>query len=106
MEENTEEDVQVEVVKNPAKEILATNSKGAPVRSAPKKKIDLPLDLLDGKKSKPTSGDIKVGREKIQKTLENFHINVEWERFKSAQCDSHTFAPADGVKLSKLRPKQ
>ncbi len=103
VEENPEEDVQVEVVKNPAKEILTINSKGAPVRSAPKKKIDLPLDLLDGKKSKPTSGDIKVGREKIQKTLENFHINVEMGEVQvGPTVTQYTFAPADGVKLSRI----
>jgi len=42
-------------------------------------KIDLPMKLLDDRKSKPTSGDIKAGTERISKTLENFNIPVEMD---------------------------
>ena len=40
-------------------------------------KIDLPLDLLSSKNSEPKSGDIKRCGMIIQKTLEEFGINVE-----------------------------
>jgi len=104
--ENKEEaprEVAVEPIRSTTKELLASNTKGTPVRSAPKKKIDLPLSLLDDKKSKPTSGDIKVGKEKIQRTLENFHIHVEMGEVQvGPTVTQYTFAPAEGVKLSRI----
>jgi len=98
-----EKDVQMEPVRNTSKELLAQNTKGTPVRSAPKKKIDLPLSLLDNKRTKPTSGDIKVGKEKIQRTLANFNINVEMGEVQvGPTVTQYTFAPAEGVKLSRI----
>ncbi|KKQ79890.1 MAG: Cell division protein FtsK [Parcubacteria group bacterium GW2011_GWC2_38_7] len=97
------EESNTEPVRNTAKELLAKDTKGTPVRSAPKKKIDLPLSLLDNKRTKPTSGDIKVGREKIQKTLANFNINVEMGEVQvGPTVTQYTFAPAEGVKLSRI----
>ena len=68
-----------------------------------KVKIDLPINLLDDKKSKPTSGDIKLGMEKIQKTLENFHIDVEMGEVQvGPTVTQYTLKPAEGIKLSRI----
>ena len=70
---------------------------------AKKIKIDLPLDLLNKKGGKPTSGDIKLGMEKIQKTLENFGIEVQMEGVSiGPTVTQYTFRPAEGVKLSRI----
>ncbi|MFZ5364712.1 MAG: DNA translocase FtsK 4TM domain-containing protein [Patescibacteria group bacterium] len=66
-------------------------------------KIDLPLSLLNKKTGKPTSGDIKLGMEKIQKTLENFGIDVQMEGVSiGPTVTQFTFKPAEGVKLSRI----
>lgn len=66
-------------------------------------KIDLPLDLLNKKAGKPTSGDINLGMEKIQKTLENFGIDVQMEGVSvGPTVTQYTFKPSEGVKLSRI----
>lgn len=66
-------------------------------------KIDLPLDLLNGKPSKPTSGDIKNNSIIIQKTLENFGIPVEMGEISvGPTVTQFTFKPAEGIKLSRI----
>jgi S-DNA-T family DNA segregation ATPase FtsK/SpoIIIE len=66
-------------------------------------KIDLPLDLLNGRIGKPTSGDIKNNTVVIQKTLENFGILVEMgEVSVGPTVTQYTFKPAEGVKLSQI----
>ncbi len=66
-------------------------------------KIDLPLDLLNGKIGKPTSGDIKTNLLVIQKTLENFGIPVEMGNVSvGPTITQYTFKPAEGIKLSRI----
>jgi len=66
-------------------------------------KIDLPLDLLNQKGGKPTSGDTKLGMEKIQKTLENFGIEVQMEDVSvGPTVTQYTLKPSEGIKLSKI----
>ncbi len=66
-------------------------------------KIDLPLDLLNGKSGKPTGGDLKQNALIIQKTLENFGIPVEMGEISvGPTVTQYTFKPADGVKLAKI----
>ncbi len=73
-----------------------------PLRTS-RKKIDLPLDLLDDQSEKPTSGDIKTQMNIIQKTLENFGINVEMGDISvGPTVTQYTLKPADGVKLAKI----
>ncbi|MBI5071923.1 DNA translocase FtsK [Candidatus Falkowbacteria bacterium] len=68
-----------------------------------RKKIDLPLDLLDDQSEKPTSGDIKTQMNIIQKTLENFGIIVEMGDISvGPTVTQYTLKPADGVKLTKI----
>ncbi|MBT5338009.1 hypothetical protein HOL46_02010 [Candidatus Falkowbacteria bacterium] len=66
-------------------------------------KIDLPMKLLDDRKSKPTSGDIKAGTERISKTLENFNIPVEMDTVQvGPTVTQYTLKPAEGIKLSRI----
>lgn len=66
-------------------------------------KIDLPLDLLDGKTTIPKGGDIKANKLIIQKTLENFGIRVEMgEAQVGPTVTQYALKPAEGVKLSRI----
>ena len=66
-------------------------------------KIDIPLDLLEGNSTKPTSGDIKANLEKIKKTLENFGIVVEMGEVNvGPTVTQFTLKPAEGIKLSRI----
>lgn len=67
------------------------------------RKIQLPLSLLNGKISKPTSGDIKANLEKIKATLENFGIEVIMGEVNvGPTITQYTLKPTDGVKLSNI----
>ncbi len=66
-------------------------------------KIDLPLDLLNDKIGKPTSGDIKNNSFIIQKTLENFGIPAEMGEINvGPTVTQYTLRPAEGIKLSRI----
>ncbi len=66
-------------------------------------KINLPLDLLDSKIYKPTSGNIRNNQIIIQKTLENFGIEVEMAEVSvGPTVTQYTLKPAEGVKLSQI----
>ncbi len=61
------------------------------------------LDLLETDKGVPSSGDIKVNSNIIQKTLQNFDIIVEMAEVNiGPTVTQYTFKPAEGVKLSKI----
>jgi S-DNA-T family DNA segregation ATPase FtsK/SpoIIIE len=79
----------------------------APDAAGPKrktyKKIALPLDLLNNRMMKPTSGDIKAHQHIIQKTLENFGIPVEMGDVSvGPTVTQYTLKPHEGVKLSRI----
>ena len=62
-----------------------------------------PLDLLNGDKGKPSSGDIKANANIIQRTLENFGIQVEMSEVSvGPTVTQYTLKPAEGVKLSRI----
>lgn len=66
-------------------------------------KIELPLQLLDPTRSKPTSGDIQANKEKIRKALQNFGIQVEMgEVSVGPTVTQYTLRPEDGVKLASI----
>jgi len=66
-------------------------------------KIDLPLELLNGKIGKPTSGDIKNNLAVIQRTLENFGIPVEMGEINvGPTVTQYTLKPAEGIKLTRI----
>ncbi len=65
--------------------------------------VDLPLNLLSGKKSKPSSGDIRENKEIIEKSLENFGIPVVMGAVSiGPTVTQYTFKPAEGIKLSRI----
>jgi len=66
-------------------------------------KIDLPISLLSVSKGKPVAADIKNGQKIIQKTLEEFGINVEMGLISvGPTVTQYTLRPADGIKLSRI----
>jgi len=68
-----------------------------------RRKIDLPLDLLQDQSEKPTSGDIKEQMTVIQKTLDNFGISVEMGDISvGPTVTQYTLKPAEGVKLAQI----
>lgn len=69
--------------------------------------IQLPLSLLNGKTSKPTSGDIKSNMEKIKATLENFGIEVAMgEVSVGPTITQFTLKPTEGVRISNITALQ
>lgn len=68
-----------------------------------RRKIDIPVRLLSDASEKPTSGDIQYNKERIQKTLENFGIDVSMHDVNvGPTVTQYTLKPADGVKLSQI----
>ena len=62
-----------------------------------------PLELLQGDRGKPSSGDIKANANIIKITLENFGIDVEMgEVAVGPTVTQYTLRPAEGVKLAKI----
>ncbi len=90
--EDGEEDEAVEPVKAPAPK---------PKKRYPK--IEIPLDLLDRRDQKPTSGDISHNREVIRRTLDKFGIPVEMNEVSvGPTVTQFTLKPSDGIKLSRI----
>lgn len=68
-----------------------------------RKKIIVPLDLLTKSNTKPDSGDVNVNMKKIEKTLENFGIQVSMEEVNvGPTVTQYTLRPAEGVRLSQM----
>jgi len=62
-----------------------------------------PLDLLDGNKEKPQTGDTRANQEIIQKTLSDFNIPVDMGGIKvGPTVTQYSLKPAEGIKLSKI----
>jgi len=65
--------------------------------------INLPMELLNAKIGKPTSGDIKNNMLIIQRTLENFGIPVEMGEVNvGPTVTQYTLKPAEGIKLTRI----
>lgn len=72
-----------------------------------RKKIEVPFSLLEGRSTKPTSGDIKANQEIIRLTLENFGIPVEMGDVNvGPTVTQFTFKPSEGIKLSRITALQ
>lgn len=68
-----------------------------------RKKIVVPLDLLSKASGHPDSGDINANMMKIQKTLENFGIEVTMADVNvGPTVTQYTLRPAEGVRLSQM----
>ncbi len=62
-----------------------------------------PLELLQGDRGTPSSGDIRANANIIKRTLENFGIIVEMGEVSiGPTVTQYTLRPAEGVKLSKI----
>lgn len=62
-----------------------------------------PLELLQGDRGKPSSGDIKANANIIKRTLENFGISVEMAEISiGPTVTQYTLRPAEGVKLARI----
>lgn len=87
-------------------EPAAPEPKAAPVRAITAVAGDWeypPLDLLALSSSRPDAGNIAKNRESIQKTLQDFAIEVAMGDVNVGPTVSqYTFKPADGVKLSNI----
>lgn len=71
--------------------------------STERRKIEVPLDLLDNRRSQGKAGDINRSQEIIMRTLEQFGITVEMAEVKvGPTVTQYSFRPAHGVKLSRI----
>ncbi|MDO8555003.1 MAG: DNA translocase FtsK 4TM domain-containing protein [bacterium] len=62
-----------------------------------------PLDLFEGDKGKPSTGDIKANANIIKRTFQTFGIAVEMnEVCIGPSVTQYTLKPAEGVKLSRI----
>lgn len=111
-EEEYEEDEEEETHASPDFKKKTIESKEEIVLDKPivkkvRTKIEMPLDLLDNKIGKPTSGNIALNKMVIKKTLESFNIPVEMgEIAVGPTVTQYTLKPAEGVKLSKITSLQ
>jgi S-DNA-T family DNA segregation ATPase FtsK/SpoIIIE len=71
--------------------------------SSERRKIEIPLDLLDNKRSEGKAGDIGRNQEIIARTLAQFGIDVEMNEVKvGPTVAQYAFRPAVGVKLARV----
>jgi len=71
--------------------------------SAARRKIEIPLDLLDNKRSEAKAGDIERNQEIIVRTMEQFGIPVEMSDVRvGPTVTQYAFRPAQGVKLARV----
>lgn len=68
-----------------------------------KKKVTIPLSLLEKDRGKPGVGDIKANANIIKRALQNFGINVEMDEISiGPSVTRYALKPAEGVKLSRI----
>ncbi|MDQ5938935.1 MAG: segregation ATPase FtsK/SpoIIIE, family, partial [Patescibacteria group bacterium] len=80
-----------------------TNIETSEVSHRPRKKIVIPMDLLNRSTNKPDSGDIEANTHKIQKTFENFGIDVTMDEVSvGPTVTQYTLKPAEGVRLAQV----
>lgn len=68
-----------------------------------RRRIDIPVDLLERHDNVPSPGDINANKEKIKQAFENFGITVEMGQTATGPTvTQYTFKPQEGVKLSQV----
>ena len=73
------------------------------VAKKPRKKIVVPIDLLSRSNTKPDSGDVNANLNKIQKTFDNFGVEVTMGDVNvGPTVTQYTLKPAEGVRLSQM----
>jgi len=76
-------------------------------KTIPTQFVPPPLELLEGDRGKPSSGDIKANANIIKRTLQNFGIEVEMDEINiGPSVTQYTFKPAEGIKLSRITALQ
>lgn len=71
--------------------------------STTRRKIEVPLDLLDDRSSDAKPGDIERGKEIIERTFAQFGIPVEMSDVKvGPTITQYALHPAQGVKLARI----
>jgi DNA segregation ATPase FtsK/SpoIIIE, S-DNA-T family len=71
--------------------------------SEPRRTVDIPMDLLDARRSEAKAGDITRNQEVIAKTLRQFGIDVEMSEVRvGPTVTQYAFRPAQGVKLARV----
>ncbi|NBX49071.1 DNA translocase FtsK [bacterium] len=71
--------------------------------SEPRRTVDIPMDLLDNRRSEAKAGDITRNQEIIAKTLRQFGIDVEMSEVRvGPTVTQYAFRPAQGVKLARV----
>lgn len=102
-DENDDPELTVKEVPGMLRRVKKMKASSETAARRPMRKIDLPLELLDKRSSKPVSGDITAQGDRIHKTLENFNISVEMGDVQvGPTVTQYTLRPADGVKLSQI----
>jgi S-DNA-T family DNA segregation ATPase FtsK/SpoIIIE len=100
-EEIEDEEIEVDDEEAPVKKIHVPAE--TVMTSSERRTIEVPLDLLDDKKSEPKSGDVVKSQEIIIKALDQFGIPVEMADVKvGPTVTQYSFRPAQGVKLSRI----
>ena len=82
---------------------MARNDEEQVMTTTAQRKIEVPLDLLDGRRSDGKAGDIARNQEIIARTLEQFGIIVEMSEVRvGPTVAQYSFRPAQGVKLARV----
>lgn len=110
-EANIPTTVEIKEIKDKAKESLEAIgliSRQKAVKKSQLTNVKLPpLDILEGDKGQPTSGDIKANLNIIKRTLQNFGIEVEMAEVNiGPTVTQYTLRPAHGVKLARITALQ
>jgi len=72
-----------------------------------RRKVEVPLSLLESRTGHPTSVDIKVNGEVIRNTLEKFGIPVDMDEVNIGPTFTQfTFRPHEGIKLNRITTLQ
>jgi len=68
-----------------------------------RRKVEIPLDLLNESGSEGKSGDVDRSKEVIRRTFENFGIDVEMVDVRvGPTVTQYALRPAEGIKLSRI----
>ncbi|MFA5946296.1 MAG: DNA translocase FtsK 4TM domain-containing protein [Patescibacteria group bacterium] len=102
-EEATEPEINEKAAAYFASTKAGGNSGETVMTSAARRKIEIPLDLLDNKRSEAKAGDIERNQEIIVRTMEQFGIPVEMSDVRvGPTVTQYAFRPAQGVKLARV----
>jgi len=80
-----------------------TGHESALTTSGPRRQIDLPVNLLEKRTGRPNSGDIARNKDIIERTFEQFGIDVEMGTVQvGPTVTQFTLRPSEGVKISRI----